>query len=176
LVSRSRRGNVVPLVNQWHVIHEVDVVRLIADHLRLAALCDLLERCADDLPTWPSPATTAYLRKALATLAQPGGDDRPPYPTLAELIDIGTRHATDVTHAQDLADALDAAPDGEQRVSPDTLGYMLRCFFNGCRQAMDCEELAILALARHRLTRTAREALLDSLRFRAARRSVPLSP
>ena len=43
------------------------------------------------------------------------------------------------------------------------LGYMLRCFFDGCRRAMDFTELAILALGERRLTRDARALLIGSL-------------
>jgi len=168
------------MASRWHIIQEVDVARIVADHRWLAGLCDLLERCADNLPALPPPATTAHIREALMLLAQPDSHEGPAYPALADLYDpndplaaalmneLSVRHATDAMHAQDLADALGAAPDMAGRISADTLGYMLRCFFKACRQAMDCEELAILALASNRLTRAARDVLLDSLRFRAS--------
>jgi hypothetical protein len=45
---------------------------------------------------------------------------------------------------------------------------MLRCFFQSCRQAMAFEELAILDLARDRLTAPARALLVASLTRRCA--------
>ncbi|MET4898374.1 hypothetical protein RN629_14655 [Sphingomonadaceae bacterium jetA1] len=178
--SPRASGHDGPVPQPWHAIQDIDIVRIVADHRCLANLCNLLERCADELPRLPPEPTAARLCEALTALTEPVENECPAYPALTEIYDPGDpfaaalmeelriRYATDAMHAQDLADALRAAPGMADRISADTLGYMMRCFFNACRQAMDCEELAILALAGHRLTRAARQALLDSLRFRAA--------
>ena len=59
------RGRVVPFCRRWHVIDEIDLVRLLAGHAELRTLCDLLEACADTLPVMPSPAQTTVLCQRL---------------------------------------------------------------------------------------------------------------
>ena len=76
---------------------------------------------------------------------------------------IRARHAIDDSSAQDLIAALDPESTEPDRFPPEMLGYMLRCFFDGCRRAMDFTELAILALGERRLTRDARALLIGSL-------------
>ncbi|AOH87043.1 hypothetical protein AWL63_22900 (plasmid) [Sphingomonas panacis] len=73
---------------------------------------------------------------------------------------IRCRGVSQVMQAQDLIAALQpyAAP-----LPATTLGYMLRCFFEGCRADMAFEELAILVLAERRLTPAARSLLRNSL-------------
>ena len=78
----------------------------------------------------------------------------------AVLAQIGARRTSCVVQAQDLVAAL----RGDGAVpAPETLGYMLRCFFQACRQAMAFEELGILHLAADRLTPAGRSLLAHSL-------------
>ena len=44
-------GTIVPLTNRSDEIPEGDILRLVKDHRQLGELCDLLECCADELPT-----------------------------------------------------------------------------------------------------------------------------
>ncbi|WP_267395118.1 MULTISPECIES: hypothetical protein [unclassified Sphingomonas] len=180
-------GSVVPLTSRSSEIPEDAILQLVEDHRQLGELCDLLECCADDLPTLPPAPVVEKICGALRELYDPGEATLPPYPDVTRMYDtadplaavlleqVQARHAADATHAEDLADALRGSLDIAERPSPNMLGYMLRCFFDGCRQAMDCEELAILALARHRLTAAARFSLTESLRHRAGRRRSVLS-
>jgi hypothetical protein len=179
-------GTIVPLTKRSNEIPEDDILRLVEDHRQLGELCDLLECCADELPALPPAPVVQRICDALNGLYDPGDATSAPYPTVTQLYDaadplaavlieqVHARHVADATHAEDLADALRGSLEMAERVTPNTLGYMLRCFFDGCRQAMDCEELAILALARHRLTTAARSLLIESLRLRAGRRRLAL--
>ena len=175
--SRSA-GSVVPFPRRWHVIHEVDLARLSADHASLRALCDALEACADGLPARLSSEDVARLCGGLQTrierheaaedafLAALFVHDRHDPLTCALLDHVHQRQAADAAHALDLIVALQAThaagPCGE------TLGYMLRCFFDGCRRAIDFEALVILTLGHARLTPEARAMLVEGLRARAS--------
>lgn len=173
-------GSVVPFERRWHIIQEIDLTRLGADHRRLMQLCDDLEVMADALPAMPSAAEAQRLASELRELVQTDEAQERAYLAMmfardrddplasALLRHVGTRHATDAARADELIATL--APDAGDaaRVSPDALGYMLRCFFEGCRRAMDFEELVILTLGARRLTPEARAQLTDSLAARAA--------
>lgn len=82
-------------------------------------------------------------------------------PLAVALLDhLRARHVADAAAAGELIAAF-AGADGPP--APETLGHMLRGFFTGCRQAIDFEQLAILTLAGHRLTRNTRALLADAL-------------
>ena len=167
-------GSVVPFARRWHVIHEIDLVRLIAGHRLRNGLCDRLERLADGLPSRPPAEMVTALcdmlaevvardgRDALARLEAllpgSGGDG------LAQcLIErIRARHAADAATADELAAALQAA-DQPDVLGAEALGYVIRCFVTGCRATIEFELLAIVALAGHRLTPQARALLTERL-------------
>ena len=122
------------------------------EHSRLGALCDLLEAIADDLPRPCSrycsravaeletavPQHHAFEAKVLSDLL--ATDHR-------NLLDrILGQHAEDEGLAFELAMALEPIGAGAPVEQPETLGYMLRCFFNNCRRSMLVEELAIRAV------------------------------
>lgn len=170
------RGRVVPFARRWHVIQEIDLIRLVGSQRGRLALCELAEHIADDLPQQREPETTTFLA-ALDGLVMGGGADEdaclaamllggPDDPLAQTLLDhIRTRHVAEVAAARELIAALteaDAAP------SPETLGHMLRGFFTACRHAVDFEQLTIIALAGHRLTPDARAVLADALAESAA--------
>jgi hypothetical protein len=71
--------------------------------------------------------------------------------------------AARVIDAQDILDALEAGEDGDNAVSATALGYMLRGFFQGCRDAVAIEQLTLFALGKDRLTADARALLLERL-------------
>ncbi|NYD89033.1 hypothetical protein HD841_000802 [Sphingomonas melonis] len=176
---RPHSGTVLSIAaTREHAGMDEDVIRLVADHQQLGDLCDLLETCADELPCIPSQKLVERICSTLEELYATNTVGPPPYPALSELYDatnsletvllkqIQLRHLADTMHAQDLVDALRGLLVPHEPRSPDALGYMLRCFFDGCRKAMDCEELAILALSRHQLSAKARSTLINSLRER----------
>ncbi|TPG54040.1 hemerythrin domain-containing protein [Sphingomonas glacialis] len=158
---------------RWHVIDEIDVVGLVSDHAALDRLCDRLEQHADWLPQRPSPreadALRADLRVALGrhvvreerlfTRVFAGSLAQPLCHTLIGQITAG--HSACLAQSEDIVAALQ--PDAGATLCPEAFGYMLRCFFQGCRQAMAFEELALLALAGDRLTPAARAVLTQRL-------------
>lgn len=168
-----------PLADHSVLIAEAELHRLMARHTRSAALCDRLEACADALPTWPVEDEAERLRSALNDFI---GHDGPSTADLAEMLRPGlpdvltaallrhveARRTEDLVHAGDLMAVLDAAPAELGRISADTLGYMLRCFFAARRQMMAFEMLAVLMLGQHRLTADGRSLLIDGLCRRAA--------
>lgn len=170
-------GSVEPFARRWHVIQEIDLAPLIARHSAVRALCDRLEDCADALPVLPSDDQRTELCADLRDLVERGGQDgddpidamlmrRPGNPLTDALLDhVRYRRAADAAHAADLIEALSSTT--ANTVAADTLGYMLRCCFDGCRRAMDFAELTILTLASHRLTPEARDILVSGLCRRA---------
>ncbi|AHE51966.1 hypothetical protein NX02_01000 [Sphingomonas sanxanigenens DSM 19645 = NX02] len=164
----------VPFARRWHVIHEIDLVRLIAGHRMRSDLCDRLECVADGLPSRPPADIEAALCDMLAGAVARDGRDA--LARLKALLPGGggdgfakgligrirTRHAADAAAADELAAALQAA---EQRdaLGAEALGYAIRCFVSGCRATIEFELLAIVALAGHRLTTPARVLLTERL-------------
>jgi hypothetical protein len=179
-VTRHDRsaGLVLAFSRGWQVVQEVDLMRLVAFHTGVAALCDALEQCADALPALPDPATCARLCSGLEMVIATGEDDRCPVApllrpsgtdplgtALSRLIE--TRRAANTVYAQELLAAL-RHDEGTPAPDAATLGYMLRCFFTGCRAAIELEQLAILAAAHQRLTAEGRALLVEALGRRAA--------
>lgn len=163
-------------VDDWHMIDEISLVGMVVDHAGLAQLCADLEAVADRLPITPDPVEAARLREGLLQLLPAHEareralcrrlfDQSKKRPAAAAVLrHIEHQRAACVVQGQDIATALIDAT----RHAPETLGYMLRCFFDACRQAMAFEELAILYLSSRRLTRDARSLLLRSLAHRCA--------
>lgn len=157
------------------MIDEIDLVAMVADHADLGQLCDRLEDVADALPRMPlaganlrlcheleyRPATHEAREHALVKRLFGTGTTEPC--GVAALQHIRHRSGSHVVQAQDLVTAFQA---GDPCLPPSTLGYMLRCFFEGCRASMAFEELTILQLAGDRLTPRARILLEHSLEAR----------
>lgn len=168
-------GSHVPFARRWHLIDEIDLIGFVADHSAIERLCVHLEACADQLPERPTPAVVDDLCAALQTqvLDHFNREDRLLVAMFArELRDPLCRALLDVTHsrhvacavlAQDLIAALKAGSAEQRTICAEALGYMLRCFFDGCRAAMAFEELAVLTLASTRLTGEARMLLTERL-------------
>lgn len=118
-------------------------------HSRLAALCDDLETIADDLPR----ACPQRCRRAVESLESMVAEHHAAeIDTLRELLAedrsdllerIVHQHGEDEGLAAEIASALEPAVAGGVPEDPETLGYMLRCFFNNYRRSMLVEELAI---------------------------------
>ncbi|PZU10715.1 hemerythrin domain-containing protein [Sphingomonas sp.] len=171
-------GSKVPFCRRWHVIAEIDLARLVADHSGLEHMCRRLEAIADALPDLPAPEETDWITAELDMLSRHNdAEDRlmeglfrreARDPLARSVLDhIRGRHIACTVLGQDLVAALAPDPDAPVPTEPEALGYMLRCFFEGCRDAIAFEELAILALGGLRLTADARALLVD----RIARRS-----
>ncbi len=120
---------------------------MLKDHVELTCLCGALEELADCLPAMPSASThwavlqrleillpdhhrrtRELLRGVLPPCPRSGGDS----PFLKQLIE---QQHEDEGLLGDLVDAFH--PDGRCAcLTPNTLGYMLRCFFTNERRAM----------------------------------------
>ncbi len=160
---------------RWHVIAELDVARLVVRHRRLRGLCDRLEACADVLPARPPAGIVSALGRELGSRLRVdfAGDrdflrgnfesGRAARLDRTLLREVADRHAVCSDHASDVVAALCGDRNDACPPSPETIGYMLRSFFEGCRDALVFEELAILKLGRLRLTTTARDMLVDCL-------------
>ncbi len=170
-------GRVVPFARRWHVIHDIDIARLAADHARLGALCDRLEACADALPGGVCESEAAIVARMLSTVVVRHSRDETAVidalfaghlddPLTATIVGrIRARHLCNAIQADDIAAAL----SGASTPCAEAFGHMLRGFFDGCRQAMDFTELAVLTLGGTRLTPDARAALIGGLCGRAER-------
>ncbi|MEG8042400.1 hemerythrin domain-containing protein [Sphingomonas faeni] len=169
-------ARVVPFARRWHVIHEVDLARLVAAHARLRDVCDRLEACADALPGRLSDAEArAICRNLRAVVVSHPRDEtavvdalfarnvRDPL-TAVVMGRVQARHASEAIQADDILAAL----SGVTTPCAEAFGYMLRSFFDGCRMAMDFTQLAILILGAGRLTRGARDMLVRGLCERGA--------
>ncbi|MBB5694982.1 hemerythrin domain-containing protein [Muricoccus pecuniae] len=145
----------------WRQRAEARIGAVVAEHVVLRALCDRLEAMADGLPGLPPEEERHALARQLTTLLTPHHkreallledllpEDGAAPMERALLERIRGQHVADAVHAQDLAAVLETASgegDGQ------ALGYMLRCFFDGCRRALAFEELTILNLARRRFS------------------------
>lgn len=159
----------------WHMIDEIDLMAMVADHASLGLLCDRLEDVADALPRLPPQSHALQLCRELehrpamhearerALLTRLFGTC-PAEPSHAALLQhIRNRNGSHVVQAQDLMAALQPA---DSSLPASTLGYMLRSFFEGCRTDTAFEELAILQIAGERLTANARALLQHSLAAR----------
>lgn len=159
----------------WHMIDEVDLVATIAAQCDWLRLCEQLEALADRLPCSPTQDETAAIRVELRRLASAPHDDfiiaaeslfgpQMGMPLTHSLIGhVAGRHAARVIQAHDLIEALDPRAPECRRQDAETLGYMLRCFFEGSRQIVALERLALLELGAERLTASARALLTERI-------------
>jgi hypothetical protein len=127
------------------------------DHDAQLVLCLELERLADMLPALPPPrrvrricshidfVTSRYFRRAETVFADLM--EFQTNPALRQMLEsLASMHALDAVHGEDVVAAL---WDGTARGSaarPEELGYMLRCFFDGCRRAVALEEALMLLI------------------------------
>jgi len=157
----------------WHMIEEIDLVPVIALQCDWLRLCERLEVLADRLPGAFSEPERTLVCAELSRLADAPHDvfvvgaqalfvRQEGEPLAHSLIGhVARRHAARIVQAHDLIETLDLqtphAPDAE------TLGYMLRCFFEGCRQVVALERLTLLELGAERLTASARALLTERI-------------
>lgn len=128
----------------------VDTV--LEDNLIQRILCDDLETAADRLPTLPAlPAirrlcdriqciTTSHFSRAERVFAALPAPQRP---TDGEIAALRRMHLLDEAHAQDIIATLWEHARLADGRNVEQLGYMLRCFFDGCRRAIILKESLI---------------------------------
>jgi len=155
--STSRRT-----AGKWHIINELDLVRLVADHSQIEQMCHALLGSTRNTPQLP-----IRIRDLLDTVIIPHArneemwlEDRlvgaaapPTALTLLETIRIG--HCALIHGSRRLAAALEA--------SPEMPWEQIHGFVNTCHQAIMLETLAISYLAGPRLTPEARQLLEGSM-------------
>jgi hypothetical protein len=137
------------------------------DHEARGALCAELERVADALPALPAPArirrichqiesTTTHFRRVETMLeALAPGDTMP---LASDMLDsLAGMHFMDALHGEDLIAILWDSTARGAVARPGELGYMLRCFFDGCRRVAALESL-LLTLFEQAARQTAAQA------------------
>ncbi|MEO9129615.1 MAG: hypothetical protein ABI240_00245 [Sphingomonas sp.] len=127
------------------------------DHDARLALCAKLEQVADMLPSLPAPArirricgqidcvATLHFRRADALLAQlVRGREAPVLTALCK--QVGEMHAMDAIHGEDLINLFWDSTARGAVTRPGEFGYMLRCYFDGCRRAIALERALLVLL------------------------------
>ncbi|MCA3256144.1 MAG: hemerythrin domain-containing protein [Alphaproteobacteria bacterium] len=126
-----------------------DVAQVFRDHDQMDALCALLEEIADSLPRPQADACTEAIERLERFVPVHVRHDDDVFARLIGDVHLRERltgqHNEDLGLSQELSLALEPLAAGGTTDDPDALGYMLRCFFNGCRRSMLVEELAIQA-------------------------------
>lgn len=147
---------------KWHVISELDLMRLVADHSQLEQMCsDLLDaiestfqlsiRLRDLLDTTLIP----HARNEEQWLDERLAGEGAPAVARALLDTVRAGHSAMIHGCRRLANALEATQSMPWGLVSDFVGH--------CRQSMMLEALAISYLAGHRLTPEARELLESSM-------------
>lgn len=138
---------------------------ILEDHQRQEEWCDSLERIADSLPgnidhelinhclIFIDGPLITHLRDEdegliplLQKRAQPGDN--------VEMIlsQVEREHQTDEGAAFEVREGLKSFIEGENKMGPNALGYLLRSFFEAHRRHIAWENVTLLPLARKRLT------------------------
>lgn len=173
--TRQPGAQLFRLCERWQGDLDQRVRALAGDHAALRQLCDRLEGIADRLPHLPEMEEKQTVSRELRVLVP--RHQQQEQALLAMLFPraggtalgrcvlgrIRGQHALDELHARDLCGHLEAARAGGHAEDAEALGYMLRCFFDGYRRALAFEELAILTLARARLSSATAAILSASL-------------
>ena len=138
---------------------ERTIAQVADSHVRQLALCLELERVADSLPGNIDRQRCLYLARAVCRTVADGHslEERNLFPVvearLVQLADVSStierlrwEHMADLCVAEEIRDALMQLGRGEEGPSPETLGYLLRGFFEGVRRhvAFERELLALL--------------------------------
>ena len=128
-------------------------------HESQLALCDELEAVADSLPSRVDRQRCLHLARAVCPIVSSSHDaeERLLFATLERLPNrsadldrtldrLRYEHFEDVCFAEELHDALLALGRGEERVSAEAVGYMLRGFFESVRRHVAFERELLLPL------------------------------
>jgi hemerythrin-like domain-containing protein len=128
-------------------------------HAEVLDLCEVLENIADSLPN------NIDIRKCLiaAQIMQPliervhRYEEATVFPMIAgaspgeamqnTIQRLHSEHLEDECHAEDLSDALKRLASADEPISPETLGYMLRGFFEAIRRHIAFEREQLLPMA-----------------------------
>ncbi|MHB2264543.1 hemerythrin domain-containing protein [Aliihoeflea sp. PC F10.4] len=136
-----------------------DLELLAASHRRQIALCAELEEIADSLPSRADPQRCLHLARAVRAIIMEAHEleERALFPRLSTLafervaiaasIDrLRWEHCQDECYGEEVCDALYDLARGDPKVGGDTLGYMLRGFFEGMRRHIAFEREVLFPL------------------------------
>lgn len=160
--------------NRESLLDPIDWLEM--EHKLHAGLCDVLEQIADGLPDAVNPREC---HRALAILKRDlplhhKDEEEGLFPLLEQrarpgdnisehLAQLSLEHATDESFAEELSEELEFLSMGESARNANTLGYMLRGFFESYRRHLHWENLVLLPLARKRLTSSDLKDLLQAM-------------
>ena len=123
----------------------------------MQSLCDMLEDIADSLPRSMNAGICAKAAETLVPLVKrihafeelevfPKYAAANPGPATQEMLDrLRDEHCVDECYAEELSDALKRISSASDPISPDTLGYMLRGFFEATRRHQAFESAQFVA-------------------------------
>ena len=112
----------------------------------MQSLCEMLEEIADSLPLSMNASKCTKAAETLEPLVKrihafeeqeifPKYAAANPGPATQEMLDrLRDEHCVDECYAEELSDALKQVSSASDPISPDTLGYMLRGFFDAIRR------------------------------------------
>ena len=139
-------GSFAPLRAQFH-----------DDHDARLGLCSELEQVADMLPALPAPArvrrlcgqidcaAALHFKRADTLLAELARSQETPI--VADLRrQLTEMHAMDAVHGEDLIGRFWDSTARGSVTRPGEFGYMLRCYFDGCRRAIAIESALLMLL------------------------------
>lgn len=122
----------------------------------MQSMCDLLEEIADSLPLSMNAGKCAKAAETLEPLVKrihvfeeqeifPKYAAANPGPIAAGMLErLREEHCVDECYAEELSDALRRVASTSDPISPDTLGYMLRGFFEAMRRHQAFESAQFL--------------------------------
>lgn len=132
--------------------------KLQSHHAVKSSLCTALERIADKLPDEADMLICRYVAKSITPVVRRAHEfeENEFFPALRtalasnsllqeSLLKLSVEHTEDLSFAEEIEDVLTTFADDPHRVNAETLGYMLRGFFEGTRRHMEFERIAILS-------------------------------
>jgi len=143
--------------------HPLEIIE--EEHALQLELCDLLESIADDLPAKLEPALAVIAISILkgSVKAHTKFEEDALFPLLRERLSsndtvvqalscLSQEHERDEDIADELVEALTDALQSSVPQNPETLGYILRGYFESQRRHIAWEDSVILPAARKALT------------------------
>ena len=122
----------------------------------MQSMCEMLEEIADSLPHSMNPGKCAKAAETLEPLVKrihafeehevfPRYAAANPGPVTARMLErLREEHCVDECYAEELSDALRRVASTSDPISADTLGYMLRGFFEAMRRHQAFENVQFL--------------------------------
>jgi len=155
-------------------VHPLDLIE--RQHAGQESLCETLEEIADSLP---GKIDAALMARAVAGLSHDLPllqrdmneglfpllhDNCLPEDRIDDILPrLQVEKTTDLSFASEIIEALAAMSGGTPVRNPNTLGYMLRGFFESYRRHLHWEKTVILPIARKRLGEGAIHELSDRM-------------